>query len=205
MARIGFVLFFLIYFFFGRWHGVTSEMWGAKTTVNELGRTSVLSLVIFAGYFILLFTIYYFFHVDYRFVFLGVRVFRPVTFLLLIMYAPMFFVFFLSNSLRVNGAMRMHGTPEWQSMLLAGLANTLGLVFIQVVQYSVFASTGTVYWTDGWLYVNLLFSVVPMMFILPYFHRYFFRLTGRIYLGPMAMCLILITILLSNTVCYIPL
>jgi hypothetical protein len=25
------------------------------------------------------------------------------------------------------------------------------------------AATGTVYWTDGWLYVNLLFGVVPMM------------------------------------------
>jgi len=28
-------------------------------------------------------------------------------------------------------------------------------------------ATGTVYWTDGWLYVNLLFAVVPMMFVLP--------------------------------------
>ncbi|SVD05243.1 uncharacterized protein METZ01_LOCUS358097 [marine metagenome] len=65
--------------------------------------------------------------------------------------------------------------------------------------------TGTVYWTTGWLYVNLLFAIVPIMFVLPYFHRYFFQLTGRAYLGPITMCLIFIMILLSNTVCYIPL
>ena len=69
----------------------------------------------------------------------------------------------------------------------------------------VFAVKGTVFWTDGWLYVNLLFAVVPIMFVLPIFNRCFFRITGRIYLGPLTMCLIFITILLSNTVCYIPL
>jgi hypothetical protein len=73
------------------------------------------------------------------------------------------------------------------------------------VQYATFARTGTVYWTDGWLYINLLFAVVPMMFVLPYFNRFFFRMTGRIYLGPMVTCLIFIMILLSNTVCYLPL
>ena len=58
---------------------------------------------------------------------------------------------------------------------------------------------------DGWLYINLLFAVVPMMFVLPYFNRYFFRVTGRIYLGPMVTSLIFITVLISNTVFYLPL
>ncbi len=202
---VGFVLFFLVYRFVGKHHGVRSDMWGAQTTPLELAKTFFLACAIFTFFFGLLFTVYSFFHVDYRFIFFGARVFQPVMFLLLCMYVPMFFVFFLGNSLRVNGAMRFVGQPEWRSMLLAGIANSLGLLLIQVVQYSVFASTGTVYWTDGWLYVNLLFAVVPIMFVLPYFQRYFFQMTGRIYLGPMTMCLIFIMILLSNTVCYIPL
>ena len=90
-------------------------------------------------------------------------------------------------------------------MLLAGIANSLGLLLIVVVQYVTFFTTGTVYWTDGWLYVNLLFAVVPMMFVLPYFNRYFFRETGRIYLGPMITCLIFVMILITNTVIYLPL
>jgi hypothetical protein len=117
---------------------------------------------------------------------------------------PFFFVFLLSNSLRINGAMRFAGEPEWKSMLVGGFANSLGLMLIVVVQYLTFALTGTVYWTDGWLYVNLLFAVVPMMFVLPYLNRFFFNMTGRIYLGPMTTGLIFIMILISNTVIYLP-
>ncbi len=202
---VGFLMFWLAYRFHGKQHGVVPDMWGVKISAEDLARTFGLALTLFVLYFLLLFTVYYFFHVDYRFLFMGVRIFRPVELVLLVVYAPFFFIFFLSNSLRVNGAMRTQGQAEWKSMLIAGIGNSLGLLLIVVVQYVTFAVTGTVYWTDGWLYVNLLFAVVPMMFVLPYFNRYFFRMTGRIYLGPMVTCLVFIMILLTNTVVYLPL
>jgi hypothetical protein len=202
---VGFLLFVLGRRWIGGKNRAGSPLEEARTSRRELGRTFLLALTLFLFFFLLLFAIYYFFHVDYRFVFIGVRVFQPATLLLLLMYAPAFFVFVLSNSLRVNGAMRLAGQPEWRSLLVAGLANSLGLLLIVFVQYLTFALNGTVYWTDGWLYINLLFAVVPIMFVLPYFNRYFFRLTGRIYLGPMTTCLVFITILLSNTVSYTPL
>jgi hypothetical protein len=204
-GTFGFLVFWLSYRFFGRARGVSPAAWGLRVTPAELGRTLAAALILFVGFFLTLFTLYYFLHVDYRFLFMGVRVFQPELLLLLAMYVPLFFVFFLSNSLRINGAMRFEGQPEWRSMLLGGVANSLGLMLIVVVQYVTFAATGTVYWTDGWLYVNLLFGVVPMMFVLPYFNRYFFRMTGRIYLGPMVTCLVFIMILISNTVIYLPL
>ncbi|MBI5688943.1 MAG: alpha/beta fold hydrolase [Verrucomicrobia bacterium] len=203
-SLVGYALFFLTYRFFGRHRGVRPEMWGAATTGRELWRSFLLAVAIWLGFFLLLAGVYYFFHVDYRVLFFGARVFQPPVLILLLMYAPMFFLFFLSNSLRVNGAMRLEGESEGRGMLLGGLANSLGLLFIVVVQYATFAATGTVHWTDGWLYINLLFAVVPIMFVLPYYHRLFFRLTGRIYAGPMTTGLIFITILLSNTVCYVP-
>jgi hypothetical protein len=202
---VGFLMFWLTYRFHGKQHGVLPEMWGAKIGRAELSRTFGLAVILFVFYFLLLFTIYYVLHVDYRFLFMGVRIFRPVELLLLLVYAPFFFIFFLSSSLRVNAAMRTEGQPEWKGMLIAGIGNSLGLMLIVVVQYVTFAATGTVYWTDGWLYVNLLFAVVPMMFVLPYFNRYFFRMTGGIYLGPMVTCLVFIMILLTNTVVYLPL
>jgi len=202
---LGYALFWLSYRFFGRQHGTWPEMWGAAISLSRLMRTFCLAITLFICYYLLVFTLYFFFHVDYNFLFMGVRVFRPEMVILLCMYAPFFYIFFLSNSLRVNGAMRVEGDPEWKSMLLAGIANSLGLLLIVVVQYLTFWLTGTVYWTDGWLYVNLLFAVVPMMFVLPYFNRYFFRVTGRIYLGPMVTCLIFVMVLISNTVFYLPL
>ena len=124
--------------------------------------------------------------------------------IVLLMYFPLFFIFFFSNSLRVNGSMRFQDQSEWQSRLIAGFANSLGLIMIIVIQYVTYASTGTVFWTDTWLSVNLLFGIVPMMFILPYFNRIFFQLTGRVYLGPIVTCLIFIMILSTNTVVYLP-
>ena len=170
-GTVGFGLFWLSYRLFGSKHGITPAYWGLRISASDLFRTALLALLLFVGYYALLFTIYYFMHVDYRFWFMGVRPFEPALLVLLGMYAPLFLIFFLSNSLRVNGAMRFAGQAEWKSMLLAGVANSLGLLLIVVVQYATFAATGTVYWTDGWLYVNLLFAVVPMMFVLPYFNR----------------------------------
>ena len=204
-GTVGFLMFWLSYRYFGRRNGITPAFWGGSTSAKELGKTLQLALMLFALFFLVLFSIYYFLHVDYRFLFMGVRPFQPELLLLLAMYVPFFFVFFLSNSLRINAAMRFANQPEWRSMLLGGVGNSLGLVLIVVVQYATFAATGTVYWTDGWLYVNLLFGVVPMMFVLPYFNRYFFRMTGRIYLGPMVTSLIFVMILISNTVIYLPL
>jgi hypothetical protein len=85
------------------------------------------------------------------------------------------------------------------------MANTFGLFLILIIQYLTLYFTGTVFWREGWLYVNLLFGIVPIMLILPIFNYKFFELSGQVYLGPITMSMILIMILLSNTVCYIPL
>jgi hypothetical protein len=50
----------------------------------------------------------------------------------------------------------------------------------------------------------MLQAIIPMMFILPYFNRMFFRLTGRVYLGPMVTVMIFITMSLAGGVAYTP-
>ena len=206
-GTIGLIIFVLSYYFFGRHHGTQKESWGLNISLFDFTKTLLLGLLVFIAYYLILFLIYYLFHIDYRFWFMGVRVFQPEMILVLLMYFPLFFIFFFSNSLRVNGSMRFQDQPEWKSRLIAGFANSLGLIFIIIIQYSVFATTGTVYWSSNstdWLSVNLLFGIVPMMFILPYFNRIFFQITGRVYLGPIITCLIFIMILSTNTVIYLP-
>lgn len=202
---VGVGLFLGVYRFFGRPRGASPANWGAAISAGDLARTALLALAVYLGFFGLLGVVHAVWHVDYRFTFLGARPLEPVVFPQLAMYFPCFLVFFLSNSLRANAGLRFAGQPEWRGRLWAGLANSLGLLLIIVIQYATFARTGTVFWTDGWLYVNLLFGVVPMMFFLPFFHRAFFALTGRIYLGPLVMVLVFITMLLTNSVTYIPL
>ena len=203
-GSVGFILFFLSYFLFGKRHGVKMSSWGANVSSSDLAKTFLLGILVFLIYYIILYSIYFLFHIDYRFWFMGVRIFQPEMLLVLAMYFPFFFIFFFSNSLRVNGAMRFKDQSEHTSRLIAGFANSAGLFLIIIIQYTVFAATGTVYWTTNWLSVNLLFGIVPIMFILPYFNRIFFQMTGRIYLGPIITCLIFIMILTTNTVIYLP-
>ena len=202
---IGILIFLFSYETFGKNHGVKKDSWGLKINIMDLIKTFVLSLIIFSTFYLFLYLNYFLFHVDYRFWFMGVRIFQPEMLLVLMMYFPLFFIFFFSNSLRVNGAMRFKGQPEWLSILIACFANSLGLIFIIIIQYVTYFDTGTVFWTDNWLSVNLLFGIVPMMFILPIFNRAFFKITGRSYLGPLVTCLVFIMILSTNTVIYLPL
>jgi len=203
-GTIGLGIFFLSYLLFGKYHGVKKDSWGLSVSRGELGKSFLLGILVFCIYYAILFFNYYLFHVDYRFWFMGVRVFQPEMILVLMMYFPLFFLFFFSNSLRVNGSMRIKNQSEWKSRLIAGFANSLGLMMIIVIQYVTYARTGTVFWTTNWLSVNLLFGIVPMMFILPYFNRIFFQMTGRVFVGPIITCLIFIMILSTNTVIYLP-
>ena len=205
-GAIGLLVFFLTYRLWGKQRGVSPEMLGLNTSVRELAKTLGLALIILGAFYAALFASYAVFHVDFRFLFVAAAADFPAKMLIVALVSlPLFFVFDLANSIRVNSASRFEGQKEWVSLLVMGLGNSVGLMMILAIQYGWFAYTGTVFWTAEWLYVNLLFGIIPMMFLLPYFNRWFFRMTGRVYLGPMITCLIFIMMLLTSSVCYIPL
>lgn len=57
---------------------------GVRTTGRELARTALLAVTLAAAFFGLLFAVYYFLHVDFRFAFLGARYFQPALLVLLL-------------------------------------------------------------------------------------------------------------------------
>ncbi len=202
----GLLLSWLTYRLYGRKNGVSIGMMGISITPNELLRTVCLALTIFAGHCFLLFSAYTIFHTDFRFLFVSAAASFPRKMLIVFLeYVPLFLIFYLSNSIRVNSVSRFEGRSEWASMLLMGIGNSVGLTMILAIQYGWLISTGTVFWTSEWLFANLLFGIVPMMFVLPYFNRYFFRMTGKVYLGALVTCLVFILMMLTSNVCYIPL
>ena len=179
---------------------------GLHTSVKELVKTLFLALSVAASFYVVLFIVYGIFHTDYRFVFTAAPAAFPVKILVVALeYIPFFLVFYLSNSIRVNITSRFEGQKEWVSRLLMGLANSVGLFTILAIQYSHLASSGRVFWTTEWIHIDLLFGITPMMFILPYFNRSFFLLTGRVYLGACITCFVFIMMMLTSNVCYIPL
>ena len=205
---VGLLIFYLNNKFFHENDNRNSIIRMMSISKQELAKTCIIALFIFCSYFGILSLIYYLFHVDYRFLFIGVRTFQPNIILVWLMYMPIFLFFFFANSLRVNGSLFYRGLSEKRGMFFSGFSTILGLIIIVLIQYLCLLFTGKIFWTETnlqWLYVNLLFGVIPMIFVLPFFNRYFYRMTGRVYLGPMVTCFIFIMILSSNTVCYVPL
>ena len=202
---IGLVVFYLSYKIYGKKNGVKKNMLGVSISRVQMLKTIVLAFLIACSYFILLSVVYYLFHIDYRFIFISAKVFSKETLYALPMYLPFFFIFFLSNSIRINGSLRFQSSIGPPNSVLSVLGTSGGLIAILLIQYIYFWLTGTVFWKEGWLYVNLLFAVVPILLILPLFQQFFFKITGRVYLGPLTMSLVFVIMLLSNSVYYYPL
>ncbi|MSS45931.1 hypothetical protein FYJ43_07755 [Cutibacterium sp. WCA-380-WT-3A] len=185
-------------------HGDEAKDWGVRMGWAQTGRTLTLALLVVAIFYVILAACYGFFHVDYR---LFVVAARPLTkrwFLIAPAYVPALFLFFFSNSLRVNVSMRFNNQRRWVNWLIIALANSIGLAAIFVIQYVTFFSTGTVFWTTSWLYVNMLQSLLPMMVVLPLFNRAFYHATGRVWLGPIITTTIFALMALGGSVAYIP-
>ena len=185
--------------------------WGILPGWKKLGKSILLSLIVVSLYFLLLMLIVWIFKVDYRFIFImAARRLNSKVLIQILMYFPLFFVFYFSNSIRVNaGQMRGH-SKEWIKLLVAGFTNIAGLAIILIIQYASFIKTGTIAFTelpDGttqWLYVNVLFTLIPVMFLMPFFNRWFYKLSGNTYVGPIIICFIFVIMALNNSVAYIP-
>ena len=183
-----------------------SKAIGLKTSAIEIVKTLGLALCVTGIFYIVLFSIYAIFHTDYRFIFTAApAAFPPKILIVALEYIPFFLVFYLSNSIRVNIGNRFEGQKEWLNRLLMALANSVGLLVILAIQYGTLIKKGRVYWTTEWIHIDLLFGITPMMFVLPYFNRALFLLTGRVYLGAFITCFVFIMMMLTSSVCYIPL
>lgn len=178
-----------------------------KLGKHDIWKTLLLAAILVGSFFALDYIIYGIFHVDMRFFFISARVsFSGRAIAAMLMYIPAFFVFYFSNSFRVNCCMRPENWKEWLSQIIAVLGNTVGLIAIVLIQYIPMLTTGQVGYTSTegpqWLFVNLLFSIIPMMVALPLFNRFFFNKTGRAWLGPIVTCFIFIIMTGGATTIY---
>jgi len=189
-----------------------SKFKGLAVKPLDLLKSLGLAIVLFGVFFGLLHLMYLLTHQDWRFMLISASPLNTRFIVTWAIYLAGFMVFYLSNSIRVNLSIAREGFKEWQVMLIGGLANSLGLVFIIIINYFVFFKTGTVFYgfyspTDAsemWLYVNMVFGLIPMMFLLPILNRIAYRKIGNVYGGALLWCMIFIMMSLSASISFIP-
>ena len=171
-----------------------------------------LAVVLFGVFYGLLQVVYMLTHQDFRFMLISASPLNLRMFVTWLIYIGGFYVFYLSNSIRVNLGIAREGYKEWQTILIGALANCLGLVFMIIINYYVYFTTGTVFFgyysatdtNEMWLYINMVFGLIPMMGILPIFNRLAYKKTGNVYSGALLFCMIFIMMSLSASISFIP-
>lgn len=184
---------------------------GRKNVLFNVLKTLLLPVIFFGSFYFLVQLTYWCFHQDFRFMLVSAAPLNARMFVTMLEYAPIIFVFYISNSIRVNCSIGREGWKEWKVMLVGALANSLGLAFILLINYVCYFVTGIPfygYWGNNnevWLFVNMVFGLVVMMFLLPIFNRIFYKQTGNVWVGAITCCLIFIMMTISASVSYIPL
>ena len=183
-----------------------------KVKPLDLLKSLGLAVVLFFVYFGMVQLVNVTMHQDFRFMLISASPLQPRFIVTWLIYLLPFLVFYLSNSIRVNLSIAYEGWSETKTTIVAAFANSLGLVFILVVNYVCYFLTGTVFYgffspTDSsemWLFVNMVFGLIPMMFLLPIVNRIAYKLSGNVYFGAVLNCMIFIMMTLGASVAYIP-
>ena len=189
-----------------------SKILGLKVKPLNLLKSFGLSIVLFFTFYGILQLVYITTHQDFRFMLVSASPLQPRFIMTWLIYLAGFYVFYFSNSIRVNLGIAREGFKEWQVITIGALANSLGLVFMIIINYFVYFKTGTVYYgyysstdtNEMWLYINMVFPLIVMMFILPIFNRLSYRKMGNVYSGALLWCMIFIMMSLSASMSFIP-
>lgn len=171
--------------------------WGVRASVKVIWKSFLLALATVSAAYVILFFSDLVFNVDYRIWVIDMRVFNVQKIVYALAYFPAFAIFYLVNSMIVNGGNRVEGRPEWLTVLLSCVSNILGIVILIFIQYYGIIVNGT-FTFNSMRIVNLF----PLVFLIPIgtiISRVFFKDTGKIYAGSFVISMLYTMMTVSNT------
>ncbi len=175
------------------------ECWGIKASARVIFKSVLLAAITVFTAYVILFTTDLIFNTDFRIWVIDMRVFNAQKLLYFLAYFPAWVVFYLVNSLLVNGGNRVEGRKEWVTLLVSCIGNILGICALIFIQYCGIISRGT-FAFNSMRIVNLF----PLVFLIPagtIVSRRFFKETGDIYTGSLVIAFLYCMMTVANTMC----
>lgn len=199
MCAVFSLIWFYVFYRRDKKAGVRSaDTIGWTTSGKALLKSFALMLAVVAVYYSIVWFCKWAFNTDFRLWTPAVKTFTPKYIIYFLVYTPIFFVFYLANSLIVNGSMRVEGMSERRNLLLCGLGNIIGCGLLGIIQYGKLLITGTVLWGD-WIMVYVIVWCFWQLFLAPYLERKLFKLTGSNWYGAMLISVIYVMMGVANT------
>ncbi|MCA0971422.1 alpha/beta hydrolase [Halobacillus litoralis] len=201
MGIVTLVILFLSYHFFSKKEGLNLREAGVIIPLKTLWKTIVLSVVVTAVSFSLVFIADYFFTTDFRLWVLAIKAFTPDKLLLALKYLPLFLLFYVANSIAVNSFNFVSkGRSEWLNTALMALFNGLSAIVIVAIQYTHFFVKGDVYFTNVSTIVGIwLFPIIVVIPLAAIITRKIYRVTKNPYLGGIIYSIIVTLMMVTNS------
>ena len=115
-------------------------------------------------------------------------------------------MFYIPNSIACH-SFRFNKVGGKANVFIVALFNAASIIYIEIVQYSVFFTTGQPFWyvesfdrqLGGWL-----LSTVVVMFVTPFIARKIYKETKNPYLGGILNAIVVVATVASMTITYLP-
>lgn len=188
------------YFVFGRKTGLDLREQGILPGWKKFFHGIGLGALVVAAAFGIVFVLDYFFKTDFRLWVIAVKAFGPDKLWIGLLYLPFFLVYFLANSVAINGFNRftLRGR-EWLNTFVLALANALAPIVLVAAQYLTFAITGETIEGFGGIFSIWLFPVIVILAVAAVISRKIYRVTNNPYIGGFINAAVVTIISVSNT------
>lgn len=202
VGLISLVLFVFWHFFLNKKAQATTDdyglTWGKKVDWRKIGKSFLLaSLVVFAGYFTLVLSDF-FFKTDYRFWVFAIKPMNLIQFRIFLSYLIPFIGFFLVSGTGLYGQLRRDDLTPGKEMLVNLVLLVVGFVVLIAYQYIPLLTGGTLANAAESLWSIIAFQFVPLMTIVALVSTYFYRKTGHIYVGAFMSAMIITWIVVAS-------
>jgi hypothetical protein len=171
--------------------------WGVKITAADFFKSLLLGLAVVTVLYIIVFFLHFFFLADFRIWMIAIKTFTLDKVMYALAYVPAFIAFYLVNSILVNGGNNRENFPNWAVTLISCISNIAGIAFLIFLQYATLLSQGR-FLFNSMRIVNLfpLIVLIPAATIVT---RYFFRKTGKPYIGAIVIGILYTMFTCANT------
>lgn len=202
IALITLMVLIVNYFIYQKPKGVTIENYGLKVNVKTVLASLAVAAIAIAVSYLMLFIVDALFKTDFRLWTLAVKTFETHHLVALLKYAPLFFVFYFIVGLSINSNTADERFDGIKGYLVSIFMFVGGLIFYLIYQYGSLFVMGQAAFPSEALSSIVVIGLVPVLIIAAIFNRYFYRLTGNVYLGTFINVFLMTLVLLANTALY---
>ena len=171
--------------------------WGVKTSVADFFRSLLLGLAVVTALYVIVFFVHFCFLTDFRIWMIAIKPFTLDKAVYALAYVPAFFAFYVANSVLVEAGNNRENFPNWLVTLLSCISNIAGISVLIAIQYVTLVSKGVMRFNS--MRIVNLFPLIVLIPAATVIERFFFRKTGKPYVGAAVISILYTMFTCANT------